>query len=520
MSKRILVLGWARLRNQAREGSGYNLVASEQAAGLAARGHQVVYIRSGMDYAFPPGPRVRYRETWRGVRCYDSVNSPNLSPAGSNFRNVEAEFAAPEHTDSIVRAATDLFHGERAHAALIHSLEGFGFDLIGALEDAGVRAIVTPHNYFFVCPQVDLLRGEGAICHDFEGGAQCEGCIEAPQPGRAKLKRGIEQAVELAVGETTARYGKWVFAQLKGGTGDPEPFEPWAVGEGGRFEPVEGDEFSNAETQLLDANERFLASDVHLKVLDRSPYGRRRAAGVAALNRASLVTPPSAFLGEVYVKMGLDRSKLKVVRLGLPHLDRISAAAKASPFAEAPPWAPGCGRPLRIAFLGTVRSNKGLEVFVRAIESLDDVTRSKCRFIIRAFGHDAPYRRRLAHLPEVSMLGGYDPIDLIGMAADYDVGVLPHVWFENSPIVMLEHLHGGRPVIASRLGGVPEWVRDGVNGWLVPGGESEAMAQAIVSVVSEDAAIPRDVGSPLLTTVCAHLDEVESLFSHADACSR
>jgi len=502
VSKRVLVLGWARLRNQAREGSGYNLVASEQAAGLAARGHEVVYIRSGMDYAFPPGPRVRFRETWRGVRCYDSINSPNLSPSASNFRNTEAEFASPEHTASIVRAAKDLFHGERAEVALIHSLEGFGFDLIGALEDAGVRTVVTPHNYFFVCPQVDLLRSERAVCHDFEGGAACEGCIEAPDPGRAKLKRGVQQAVERIAGETTAKYGKWALAQLKGGTSDPEPFEPWEAGGDGGFARAEGDEFAETEPQALDANERFLASDVHLRVLDSSVYGRRRAAGIAAVNRASLVTPPSQFMADVYVAMGVEREKLKVVRLGLPHLDRISAAAKSSPFADAEPWTPNCGRPLRALFLGTVRPNKGLEVFVRAIESLDDETRSRCRFMIRAFGHDAPYRRRLAHMPEVSMLGGYDPVDLVGMHADYDVGVLPHVWFENSPIVMLEHLHAGKPVI-----------EDGVNGWLVSGGQSDEIAQVIRGLAGGEKRCPRSKTSLPLRDAASHLDEIETILN-------
>src|SRR6185295_17593838 len=92
---RIAILGWARLSLQAREGSGYNLSASELAAGLAMSGHRVSYLRSGMDYSFTGRPHVRPFEVWRGVECSDFYNSRNLSPASSNFRNMPGEIASP-----------------------------------------------------------------------------------------------------------------------------------------------------------------------------------------------------------------------------------------------------------------------------------------------------------------------------------------------------------------------------------------------------------------------------------------
>src|SRR5207237_6005670 len=84
-ARRVAILGWACLSLQAHEGTGYNLCVSELASGLAAAGHRVWYLRSGMDYSVRPGMWIKPREFWRGVGCFDFVNSPNLATANCNF---------------------------------------------------------------------------------------------------------------------------------------------------------------------------------------------------------------------------------------------------------------------------------------------------------------------------------------------------------------------------------------------------------------------------------------------------
>src|ERR1041384_7685489 len=137
---RVVILGWACLSLQAREGSGYNLCVSELAAGLAAAGHHVSYLRSGIDYSLKPGMWIRPREFWRGIGCFDFVNSPNLATANCNFQNVRGQIASPEQTALVVEWLRAL----RAEIVHVHSLEGFGFDLIGAIRAAGIPVVVTP----------------------------------------------------------------------------------------------------------------------------------------------------------------------------------------------------------------------------------------------------------------------------------------------------------------------------------------------------------------------------------------
>ena len=63
--------------------------------------------------------------------------------------------------------------------------------------------------------------------------------------------------------------------------------------------------------------------------------------------------------------------------------------------------------------------------------------------------------------------------------------MVPSVWLENYPTVVLEAQACGVPVIASRVGGLPEMVNDGIDGLLVSPGEPTELADALVRCADE-----------------------------------
>ena len=65
-----------------------------------------------------------------------------------------------------------------------------------------------------------------------------------------------------------------------------------------------------------------------------------------------------------------------------------------------------------------------------------------------------------------------------------DASLLTSSW-ENFPHTVVEALAVGTPVIATAVGGVPELVRDGENGLLVPAGDADALAAAIRRLIDE-----------------------------------
>jgi glycosyltransferase involved in cell wall biosynthesis len=54
---------------------------------------------------------------------------------------------------------------------------------------------------------------------------------------------------------------------------------------------------------------------------------------------------------------------------------------------------------------------------------------------------------------------------------------------ENLPVAMMEAFALGRPVVGTYIAGVPELVESGVNGWLIPAGNVDATAEAILQVL-------------------------------------
>ena len=56
---------------------------------------------------------------------------------------------------------------------------------------------------------------------------------------------------------------------------------------------------------------------------------------------------------------------------------------------------------------------------------------------------------------------------------------------EGSPVSLIEAMAAGRPVVATRIGGVPDLVEDGVNGYLVEPGQPAAIAEALLALLED-----------------------------------
>jgi len=88
----------------------------------------------------------------------------------------------------------------------------------------------------------------------------------------------------------------------------------------------------------------------------------------------------------------------------------------------------------------------------------------------------------LAARPRVVIAGFQTDVDAVTQALD--VAVLPSLR-EAQGLAMLEAMAARRPVVASAVGGIPETVRDGVDGLLVPPADPQALASAIVRVARD-----------------------------------
>jgi len=158
----------------------------------------------------------------------------------------------------------------------------------------------------------------------------------------------------------------------------------------------------------------------------------------------------------------------------------ISVLPNPAPAAgDALPVAPPAARPL-VAFAGRLTAAKNLDAALRAVERLPEAT-----LVVIGDGEE---RQRLEGIAgdRVRFVGARPRGEVLGLLASADVAVLPSAW-ENFPHAVVEALAMGTPVVATRVGGVAEIVRDGENGVLVEPGDDEAFAEALARVVRDDA---------------------------------
>lgn len=146
-------------------------------------------------------------------------------------------------------------------------------------------------------------------------------------------------------------------------------------------------------------------------------------------------------------------------------------------------------RPARsVLFLGWLHRDKGVLDLMRTIP---DILRSvpEATFVLAGTG-DIDSMTTLARSLRVEQAvrwpGWVDGAEKDNLLRKADVFVLPS-YYEGLPLGMLEAMARGVPVVATRVGGIPDVIEDRVNGLLVDPGQPEALARAIVTILTDDA---------------------------------
>ena len=140
-----------------------------------------------------------------------------------------------------------------------------------------------------------------------------------------------------------------------------------------------------------------------------------------------------------------------------------------------------------ILFVGRLAAVKGLPVLFDALKSALTV-RPDLRLTLIG---DGPDRKQLeAEVKDMGLsravtFAGYkDQSEVAKALKASDLLVLPS-FAEGVPVVLMEAMAAGKPVVTTRIAGVPELVEDGVSGLLVPPGDSDALATAICAALSD-----------------------------------
>ncbi|UVF20405.1 glycosyltransferase family 4 protein [Microvirga terrae] len=233
------------------------------------------------------------------------------------------------------------------------------------------------------------------------------------------------------------------------------------------------------------------------------------------LDVADFFVSPSQFLVDRYVDWGLDRSRFIVIENGLDIAE------------TAPPRSlPQLGsRRSRFGYFGQITQFKGVDVLLDAVTCIPDaVWGDDAQLMI--FGGNLErqpeaFQEKIRKLVEragsrVRFYGAYQNSEMPRLMRSIDWTIIPSIWWENSPIVIQESFHHGRPMICSNIGGMAEKIVDGVNGLHFRVGSSQDLVDRMTEALTNPKLwndLRAGIGQPINYEECAriHLDLYQEL---------
>lgn len=401
------------------------------AGALAARGHAVEVFAPRRDELLP---HLALRREQRGpwAVTWVAANVPPRSPEEA----LDPPGMAARFGEFLDRERPELVHFQHLYK--------LGTSLVTQAEARGIPTVLTAHDYWSVCHRYTLLRPDLTRCETLGDPSACARCDLALARLNARPELGDYQmgALPEQLDEDDLRALRALVDGDAAGAG---------VSEG----------------ELAAAEER------------RTELDRARLAAVRRIDR---VLAPTRFLADRLGEGGVPREKLRVLPYG------IDTSALAAVKRESPVRRREGG--LRIGYFGGISKHKGVHVLLEAFRGLG----RGAELVVHGAGSDGAYTRLVraaASEAGARVSGAYDAPDLPALLAETDVVVVPSLWVENYPIVIREAFAAGRPVVASRVGAVPESVRDGVDGLLFEPGDAADLRRVLRRLDSEEGLLER-----------------------------
>jgi glycosyltransferase involved in cell wall biosynthesis len=308
----------------------------------------------------------------------------------------------------------------------VHSLQNLTLSLPGLARQRGAAVAATLHDYTLVCPSGGqrLHAAENHVCEEIDP-ARCARCFAA---------------------------SPWA-AQLRGGRLTSRP--------GGRLVGT----LAAAARRRVPALVNAAASRLPAVSIEAGQIEARLARARQVFDEIACFVAPSQALADEFVRLGVPARRMAVS----PNGHRLQPRVTRRPSVDG----------LRIGFVGTIIRHKGVHVLIEAARRLTG------RFTVEIAGDEnvapdyAAELRGMARDLPIRFTGPFERDRLPAVYAGIDVLVVPSIWPENSPLVVQEAFHHGAAVVASRIGGLPQVVREGSGGRLFPPGSAASLASVL-----------------------------------------
>jgi glycosyltransferase involved in cell wall biosynthesis len=225
---------------------------------------------------------------------------------------------------------------------------------------------------------------------------------------------------------------------------------------------------------------------------------------IEALQTAAAILSPTRFVAEQIARAGVPLARIRIDPFGFARPPRVERSP--------------AGKGLRLAYLGQIAPHKGVEIAVQAVRANADPALG-----LAVFGPRAPHREYAARVerlargdPRIVFHDAYSHDDLPAILAATDASVVPSTWYENAPLVIKEAHAAGVPVLASRVGGIPELVTHERDGLLFEPGRADDLGRQIVRLQTEPGLLARlAAGTRPPLSIEDHVQGLVALYNEA-----
>jgi glycosyltransferase involved in cell wall biosynthesis len=388
-----------------RHRAGSEIYAFELARELSRRA-DVFVLAAEYDPSVPHGT-IRWR-TYEGLVVIEIVNN-------WQFRRFDETYQS-ERINAQLRHVLDATCPDVLH---VHNLLNLSFDLPRIAKQRGIATVATLHDYTLVCPSGGqrVHVAESHVCDSIDAD-RCARCFAqsplARQMRVAKMTQGLTRGL---------------------------------IGRGGR-----------AAFKIAPVVATSILNSVNRPEINGGDVRRRLGYARQVFESIDLFVAPSHSMAEEFCKLGLARDRIQVSDYGF--------AATPSADSRAPRRGARPSDPLQIGFVGTLVWHKGVHVLIEAAKRLRGQYEAHIHGDTAVFPEYVAALRRAATGLPIIFSNGFDRDRVDDVYGGLDVLVVPSLWPENSPLVIHEAFMHRVPVIAARVGGVPELVQHGMNGLL------------------------------------------------------
>ena len=381
-----------------------------------AKGNEVSLLYPG-SFSLYRKLRLVENKDFHAIKVYEILNPtsiPLLSGIprpGVYLKNVDVNI----YIDFLTLIGVEIIH--------IHTLMGLNKELIEAAQKLKIKTIFTSHDYFGICPKVNLIDLRGDICMDYDNGKRCIECNA----------NGYSNSLMILMQSKTYRKLK-NSSMLK------------------KLRAYKQKLIIKKNKNLSESEQVNEKSNSKIGKPPADAYINLRKYYIDILNNIDFIHYNSTISKNAYEKY-IDNVNSEILNITHANIkdNRIQKHSNGN-------------EPLKITYIGSIEKYKGLFFLLDVLERL--MKNNINAWNLNVYGRSVNIKTG-KFLGKVKVKGTYDYGELEDIFKNTDLLIVPSIWYETFGYIALEAFSYGVPVILTDLVGFKDMIVSGVTGIII-----------------------------------------------------